>query len=70
MTATEISAALDYFEPAAFTHAFRHWLGMTPSAWRRMSQSETNRDRRHEDPRLCGRVGRVNSTSVPVPVLS
>ncbi|AWB23044.1 AraC family transcriptional regulator [Methylobacterium currus] len=31
----EISAALDFSEPAAFTHAFRRWTGTTPSAWRR-----------------------------------
>jgi AraC-like DNA-binding protein len=30
----QISAALDFSEPAAFTHAFRRWSGMTPSAWR------------------------------------
>ncbi|MFH6782037.1 MULTISPECIES: AraC family transcriptional regulator [Methylobacterium] len=31
----EISATLEFSEPAAFTHAFRRWTGTTPSAWRR-----------------------------------
>jgi len=35
----EISAALDFSEPAAFTHAFQRWTGMTPSAWRRDRRS-------------------------------
>lgn len=30
----EISAALDFSEPAAFTRAFRRWSGATPSDWR------------------------------------
>jgi AraC-like DNA-binding protein len=34
MSMTQISAALDFSEPSAFTHAFRRWSGMTPSAWR------------------------------------
>ncbi|MGW9822315.1 AraC-like DNA-binding protein [Methylorubrum extorquens] len=34
MSVTEISATLNFSEPAAFTHAFRRWSGMTPSAWR------------------------------------
>jgi len=29
-----LSAARDYSEPAAFTHAFERWSGITPSAWR------------------------------------
>ncbi|WP_407531049.1 helix-turn-helix domain-containing protein [Methylobacterium oryzisoli] len=35
MSLTEISAALEFSEPAAFTRAFRRWTGMTPSVWRR-----------------------------------
>lgn len=31
----EISATLEFSEPAAFTHAFRRWTGTTPSAWRK-----------------------------------
>ena len=34
MSLTQISAALNFSELAAFTHAFRRWSGMTPSAWR------------------------------------
>src|SRR4051812_8056728 len=34
MSLAEISAALMFSEPAAFTHAFRRWTGNTPSAWR------------------------------------
>ncbi|ACL57397.1 helix-turn-helix domain-containing protein [Methylobacterium nodulans] len=35
MSMAEISAALKFSEPAAFTHAFRRWTGTTPSAWRK-----------------------------------
>ncbi|MHB2210739.1 AraC family transcriptional regulator [Methylobacterium sp. CM6257] len=38
MSVTQISAVLNFSEPAAFTHAFRRWSGMTPSAWRRENQ--------------------------------
>jgi len=31
----QISAILNFSQPSAFTHAFRRWSGMTPSAWRR-----------------------------------
>lgn len=34
MNLAEISAALGFSEPAAFSHAFRRWTGTTPSAWR------------------------------------
>ncbi|KMO41340.1 transcriptional regulator [Methylobacterium tarhaniae] len=34
MGLAEISAVLEFSEPAAFTHAFRRWTGMAPSAWR------------------------------------
>lgn len=34
MTMTEISLALNYSEPSAFTRAFRKWSGVTPRAWR------------------------------------
>jgi AraC-like DNA-binding protein len=44
MSVTQISAVLNFSEPAAFTHAFRRWSGMPPSAWRRENQlSETVR---------------------------
>ncbi|WP_336492588.1 AraC family transcriptional regulator, partial [Methylobacterium nigriterrae] len=51
MSMAQISAALDFSEPAAFTHAFRRWAGMAPSAWRQANRPETERDRHHEDPR-------------------
>ncbi|ACL57249.1 AraC family transcriptional regulator [Methylobacterium nodulans] len=35
MSLAQISAALEFSEPAAFTHAFRRWTGTTPSAWRK-----------------------------------
>jgi AraC-like DNA-binding protein len=35
LSLTDIAAALDFSEAAAFTHAFRRWAGTTPSAWRR-----------------------------------
>lgn len=35
MSMAQISAALDFSEPSAFTHAFRRWSGATPSSWRR-----------------------------------
>ncbi|MCF4129848.1 AraC family transcriptional regulator [Methylobacterium sp. SyP6R] len=35
----EIASALEFSEPAAFTHAFRRWTGTTPSAWRRDRRS-------------------------------
>lgn len=40
MSMAQISAALDFSEPAAFSHAFRRWSGLTPSIWRREHQSK------------------------------
>jgi AraC-like DNA-binding protein len=31
---SEVAAALDYNDLAAFDHAFRRWSGTSPSAWR------------------------------------
>ncbi|WP_336491905.1 AraC family transcriptional regulator [Methylobacterium nigriterrae] len=42
MSMTQISAALSFSEPAAFTHAFRRWAGMAPSAWRQANRPATN----------------------------
>ncbi|MDR7036050.1 AraC-like DNA-binding protein [Methylobacterium sp. BE186] len=52
MAIGHISVALDFSEPAAFTHAFRRWSGLTPSAWRQANRVETKRDENRGDPRL------------------
>ncbi len=39
LSLAEISAVLEFSEPAAFTHAFRRWTDTTPSAWRRQQRS-------------------------------
>lgn len=44
MSMAQISAVLDFSEPSAFTHAFRRWSGMTPTAWRRLSRREPRAD--------------------------
>ena len=46
MNMAQISAVLDFSEPAAFTHAFRRWSGVTPSAWRQANRPETKSDQR------------------------
>jgi AraC-like DNA-binding protein len=38
MSLTQISTALNFSEPAAFTHAFRRWSGMAPSIWRQANR--------------------------------
>jgi AraC-like DNA-binding protein len=71
MNLVQISVRLDFSEPAAFTHAFRRWSGMTPSAWRRANQPETKRGENHEDPRSCvGRDDRCSRTFVAGPAPS
>lgn len=40
MSLAQVAAALEFSEPAAFTHAFRRWTGTTPSAWRLEHRSE------------------------------
>ena len=37
MSMAQVSAVLDFSEPSAFTHAFRRWSGVTPSAWRKVN---------------------------------
>jgi AraC-like DNA-binding protein len=37
----QISAALDFSEPAAFTHAFEKWSGVAPSIWRAQHRTDT-----------------------------
>ncbi|MER2267949.1 AraC family transcriptional regulator [Methylobacterium oxalidis] len=54
MSLAQISDCLDFSEPAAFTHAFRRWSGMTPSAWRRANRVEVKSDR-YGDYRAFGR---------------
>ncbi|WP_379127642.1 AraC family transcriptional regulator [Methylobacterium sp. ID0610] len=39
LSLAQISATLEFSEPAAFTHAFRRWTGTTPSAWRRENRA-------------------------------
>ena len=34
LSMVQISAALDFSEPEAFTRAFRRWSGVAPSTWR------------------------------------
>lgn len=41
MTLTQISGALNFSEPAAFTHAFRRWSGIAPSVWRKERRPAT-----------------------------
>ena len=38
LSLAQISAALNFSEPSGFTHAFRRWAGITPSAWRKANQ--------------------------------
>ncbi|WP_336491303.1 AraC family transcriptional regulator [Methylobacterium nigriterrae] len=70
MSVTQISAALDFSELAAFTHAFRRWAGMSPSAWRQAHRPATTRDQRHEEPRPRGRDIGCSSTFAPGPAPS
>ncbi|GEP03411.1 helix-turn-helix domain-containing protein [Methylobacterium oxalidis] len=51
MTMGQISVALAFSEPAAFTHAFRRWSGVTPSEWRQINRVGMPREEHHEDPR-------------------
>ncbi|MDR7036012.1 AraC-like DNA-binding protein [Methylobacterium sp. BE186] len=55
MSLGQVSAVLHFSEPAAFSHAFRRWSGMTPSAWRQANRQETTRDQHHEDPHPRGK---------------
>ncbi|KQQ15749.1 helix-turn-helix transcriptional regulator [Methylorubrum extorquens] len=54
MAIGHISTALGFSQPAAFTHAFRRWSGLTPSTWRQVHRPKTKRDENHDDPRPHG----------------
>lgn len=51
MSMAQIAAVLDFSEPSAFTHAFRRWSGMTPTAWRRLNRPKPKDD--GADRHLC-----------------
>ncbi|MBP1180784.1 helix-turn-helix domain-containing protein [Methylobacterium sp. PvR107] len=48
---TQIAVVLNFSELAAFTHAFRRWSGMAPSAWRKAKRAEVNGPADNEKPR-------------------
>ncbi|MGH1575129.1 AraC family transcriptional regulator [Methylobacterium sp. P31] len=71
MSLTQISTALNFSEPAAFTHAFRRWTGMAPSAWRQANRSVGKSDQAREDPYASGRRDRrCDSAFAPRPAPS
>ncbi|WP_132250977.1 AraC family transcriptional regulator [Methylobacterium segetis] len=71
MAIGQISAALDFSEPPAFTHAFRRWSGTTPSAWRHANRPEMKRDATHEEARVRRkRDTGCSSTFLPGPAPS
>jgi AraC-like DNA-binding protein len=71
MSLTQISTALNFSEPAAFTHAFRRWTGMTPSAWRQANRSVGISARPREEPYATGRRDRrCDGTFAPGPAPS
>lgn len=47
LSLAQISAALEFSEPSAFTHAFRRWTGMTPSVWRQERRTPQQTDHKH-----------------------
>lgn len=58
MSLTQISTALNFSEPAAFTHAFRRWAGMAPSAWRQANRPVGRSDQPRDEPCASGRRNR------------
>ncbi|WP_204241142.1 helix-turn-helix transcriptional regulator [Microvirga arvi] len=52
----QVAVMLKFSEPSAFTRAFRHWSGQSPSAWRVSHQ---------RSPRLPGRQTIVRSAEGP-----
>lgn len=71
MTLTQISTALNFSEPAAFTHAFRRWSGMAPSAWRQENRPARNSQAPKEELYPTGRRDiRCGDALAPLPVSS
>lgn len=67
MSVTQISTVLNFSEPAGFTHAFRRWAAMTPSAWRRENQPPDavclpNAQNSPENPRSSSRASKPGVT--------
>jgi AraC-like DNA-binding protein len=58
MALSQVAAVLRYSEPSAFTRAFRHWAGQTPSAWRAT----------HSNPRKLQQLRRQERGERNVPV--
>ncbi|GJE72698.1 AraC family transcriptional regulator [Methylorubrum podarium] len=68
MSLTQISTALNFSEPAAFTHAFRRWSGMAPSTWRQANRLMGISDGPQEEPYPTGgRNGRCGDSFAPLP---
>jgi AraC-like DNA-binding protein len=68
MSLTSISTALNFSEPSAFTHAFRRWTGMAPSAWRQANRPVGKSAQPREEPYPRGRNDRrCDGTFAPGP---
>ena len=71
MSLTQISTALNFSEPAAFTHAFRRWSGVAPSVWRQANRLMKNSEAIQEEPYPIGRRDmRCGDSSAPSPLSS
>lgn len=65
MSMAQIAAVLDFSEPSAFTHAFRRWSGVTPTAWRRLNRAEPMGDEVRTARHICGPRGDVAARASP-----